>query len=80
MGRFTNAPGHFLNMVQRDANEILPRILGVAKKAKQIWVRGQMVSTGNPNDWPLLIQYIEKELSDVWEMLNEGNRYELHQI
>ena len=80
MGRFNDAPGHFLNMVRRDANEIFPKILGVAKKAKQIWVRGQMVSTGDRIDWPLLINYIETELPDVWEMLNEDNRYELRQI
>ncbi len=79
MGWFNKAPGHFLNMVQRDANEILPKILGVAKKAKQIWIRGQMVSTGDRNNWPSLIKYIEDEdeLSDVWAMLNE---FELHQI
>ena len=79
MGRFNDAPGQFLNMVKKDANETLPKILSVAQKAKQIWIRGQIVSTGNRKDWPSLKKYIEDEdgLSDVRKLLN---KYELHQI
>jgi hypothetical protein len=71
MSEFKNNPGQFLNMVQRDAQVWLPKILRLAKNAKEVRFYFKIVAQG---EWPWLDDYIRENLNDVWQELQPFTR------
>jgi hypothetical protein len=68
MKEFLEEPQHFLDVVNKDALEWLPKILLLAKKLKKIRIRWKIVSQGY---WPYLDNYIRDNLPAIWALIEK---------
>jgi len=68
MKEFSDEPEHFLDMVNRDALEWLPKILSSAKKLKKIRIRWKIVPHGY---WPYLANYVRNNLPAIWSLIEQ---------
>jgi len=68
MKEFLGEPQQFLDMINKDAIEWLPKILLSAKKLKKIRIRWKIVSNGR---WPFLDDYIREKLPAIWTLVEQ---------
>jgi hypothetical protein len=71
MSKFRNDPTKFLQIMDTDAKRWLPKLLQLAKKAKQIRIHWKIVS--HDDDWPWLDNYIKEKLPEIWALIEKYN-------